>query len=131
MKFNALIPELTVSDLKQTKNFYTNVLGFRVEYERKEDGFAFLSLEDNQIMFEQYHEDGWNTAELVKPFGRGVNFEMGVSDVEQFYEKVVSCGVPRYRELKTNVYQTEDGPVSQKEFLLMDPDGFLLRFTEL
>ena len=63
MKFNSLIPELTVKDLERTKTFYTDVLGFTVEYEREEDRFVFLSLEGNQLMFEQ--ENGnWNTGVL-------------------------------------------------------------------
>lgn len=52
MRFNSLIPELTVSDIEKTKEFYINVLSFRIEYERPEDKFVFLSLEGNQLMFE-------------------------------------------------------------------------------
>ncbi|MBQ1625402.1 MAG: VOC family protein, partial [Erysipelotrichaceae bacterium] len=87
MKFNSLIPELTVKDIERTKTFYTDVLGFTVEYEREEDRFVFLSLEGNQLMFEQ--ENGnWNTGILEYPYGRGVNFEMRVSDVDGLYETV-------------------------------------------
>lgn len=53
MKFNSLIPELSVSDIKKTKDFYVGVLGFGIEYERPEDKFVFLSLEGIQLMFEQ------------------------------------------------------------------------------
>ncbi len=56
MKFNSLIPELTVTDIERTKEFYVNVLNFVVEYERPEDKFIFLSLEENQMMFEQDEE---------------------------------------------------------------------------
>ena len=81
MIFNSLIPELAVSDIGRTKDFYMNVLSFRLEYERPEDKFIFLSLESNQLMFEQ--ENGnWSIGDLEYPFGRGINFEMTVSDVE-------------------------------------------------
>lgn len=53
MNFNPLIPELTVADIERTKEFYVGVLHFKVEYERSEDRFAFLSYEEIQIMFEQ------------------------------------------------------------------------------
>ena len=43
MKFNSLIPELTVSDIDRTRDFYVNILQFKVEYERVEDRFVFLS----------------------------------------------------------------------------------------
>ena len=51
MKFNSLIPELSVTDIEKSKEFYLN-LGFKIMYERKEDKFCFLYLEDNQIMIE-------------------------------------------------------------------------------
>lgn len=44
MKFNALVPELSVTDIEKSKSFYTKLLGFQLEYERKNDKFAFLSL---------------------------------------------------------------------------------------
>ena len=49
MKFNSLIPELSVSNIKKSKDFYINILGFKLEYERVEDKFAFLSLGDTNI----------------------------------------------------------------------------------
>mgnify|MGYP000946789999 FL=1 len=68
MEFNSLIPELTVSDIEISKKFYLEVLEFKVEYERVEDLFIFISKEGNQLMLEQ--ENGaWNTGELVFPYG--------------------------------------------------------------
>ena len=81
MKFNSLIPELSVTDLEKTKEFYVDILHFKIEYERPEDYFVFLSLEGNQMMFEQVN-DHWSVGVLEYPFGRGVNFEMTVSDAE-------------------------------------------------
>ena len=49
MKFNSLIPELTVSNIIVSKKFYQE-LGFRIVYEREENKFCFLELENNQIM---------------------------------------------------------------------------------
>ena len=47
MKFNSLIPELTVSDIERTKHFYIDILQFKIEYERPENQFVFLSMEEN------------------------------------------------------------------------------------
>lgn len=58
MEFNRLIPELTVSDIEQSKDFYIGKLGFTLEYERPQ--FAFVSLEGSQFMLEQFHKGGWN-----------------------------------------------------------------------
>lgn len=59
MKFNKLIPELTVFNIEETREFYINTLGFQLEYERVEEKFIFVSLEDTQFMFEELHKDGW------------------------------------------------------------------------
>ena len=41
MIFNSLIPELSVSDINKSKDFYLKI-GFVVMYDRVEDKFAFL-----------------------------------------------------------------------------------------
>ena len=129
MNFNSLIPELTVSDIKVTKDFYVNILGFKIEYERPENNFAFLSLEGNQIMFDQ--ENGnWDVGVLEYPFGRGVNFEMTVSDVDKLYDKIIDKGVIPFQTIKESSYRSNDKYIVQKEFLVQDPDGYLLRFTD-
>lgn len=40
---NRLVPEMIVSDLARSLRFYCEVLGFRIEYQRPEHHFAFLS----------------------------------------------------------------------------------------
>lgn len=129
-KFNALIPELTVSDIAKIKAFYIDLLGFTLEYEREEDGFVFLSFQGSQLMFEQYGNDGWHTADLAYPYGRGVNFEIGVADVESLYLHITKAGITPFRPLKTNTYRQGAHSISQMEFLIQDPDGYLLRFVE-
>lgn len=46
MRFNALIPELSVTDIEKSKWFYIELLGFKLEYEREDDKFIFVSLEE-------------------------------------------------------------------------------------
>ncbi len=129
MKFNSLIPELTVSDIDKTKDFYITKLGFNLEFERVEDKFIFLSFEGSQLMFEQFNQDAWNVAPLEYPYGRGINFEIGTSNVDALYKKVIEAGIKPYRELTTTVYRVADKDIPQKEFLIMDRDGYLLRFV--
>ena len=129
MQFNSLIPELTVDDIERTKDFYINKLGFRLEYERSEDRFAFLSLHGNQIMFEQ--ENGhWSVGVMEHPYGRGINFEMSVPDAGELYRRVLGQGITPFRELRESRYRSGDGYVVQREFLVQDPDGYLLRFAD-
>lgn len=129
MKFNSLIPELSVSDIKATRRFYLDVLRFTLEYERPEELFLFVSYEGNQLMLEQ--ENGhWSTGALEYPYGRGINFEMTVSDVEALYQRVLDAGITPFRELAVSQYEADGEVLTQKQFLVQDPDGYLLRFTD-
>ena len=128
MDFNNLIPELSVFDILQTKNFYEE-LGFKIEYERQEEKFVFMSFQDSQFMFEQIHDEGWNTGELIYPLGRGINFSIAVDDIEELYQLVKSLNIELYRELTRNIYQVNGIEETQIEFLIQDPNGYLLRFT--
>ena len=128
MDFNNLIPELSVFDIFQTKNFYEE-LGFKIEYERQEEKFVFMSFQDSQFMFEQIHDEGWNTGELTYPLGRGVNFSIAVDDIENLYTLVKSKKLEIYKKLTKSVYLVNGIEEIQMEFLIQDPNGYLLRFT--
>ena len=127
MKFNSLIPELSVSNIEISKEFYLKI-GFHIVYERKEDRFVFLQFEENQIMLEEIN-DHWNTGVLEYPFGRGVNFSMTFSDVEKLYKKLKKKKVPFYLPLECHEYKVDNTVYKDFEFLLQDPDGYLLRFN--
>ena len=127
MKFNSLIPELSVTNIEKSKEFYLN-LGFKIMYERKEDKFCFLYLEDNQIMIEEINNN-WNVGEMKYPFGNGINISMTVSDIDSFYESIISKKVVLFRKIKTSKYRVDDIIYEDKEFLLQDLDGYLLRFN--
>ena len=127
MKYNSLIPELSVTDFEKSKKFY-QLLGFHVVYERKDDYFAFLQLENNQIMIEQINQH-WNTGQLEYPFGRGINISMSVSNIDQFYIILKQKNVIFFKEFMVNKYQANDTIYEDKEFLIQDPDGYLLRFN--
>ena len=128
MDFNNLIPELSVFDILQTKNFYEE-LGFKIEYERQEEKFVFMSFQDSQFMFEQIHDEGWNTGELIYPLGRGINFSIAVDDIEKLYTLVKNKKLEIYKKLTKSVYLVNRIEEIQMEFLIQDPNGYLLRFT--
>ena len=123
-----MIPELLVFDIEQTKRFY-NDLGFKIEYERPEEKFVFMSFQDSQFMFEQIHDNGWNIGELIYPLGRGINFSIAVDDIEGLYKLVKTLNLEIYRELNRSIYQVNGTEETQTEFLIQDPNGYLLRFT--
>lgn len=128
MDFNKMIPELSVFDIEQTKRFY-NDLGFKIEYERPEEKFVFMSFQDSQFMFEQIHDNGWNIGELIYPLGRGINFSIAVDDIEGLYKLVKTLNLEIYGELNRSIYKVNGTEETQTEFLIQDPNGYLLRFT--
>lgn len=127
MKFNSLIPELSVSDVSKSLEFYKTI-GFKVMYERPENKFYFLQLEENQLMIEQ-NNDNWNTGDMEYPYGRGINISMSVKDVEGMYKRLKKTGIKMFLDLEVHSYRVNDEISEDKEFLIQDPDGYLLRFN--
>lgn len=129
MKFNALVPELSVTDIEQSKSFYTKLLGFQLEYERKNDKFAFLSLNNAQLMLEEMNGH-WETGVLEYPLGRGVNFQIIVEDIQPIVSRLNQHAISLFREPFVSEYTTGDTNIKEIEFLVQDPDGYLLRFSQ-
>ena len=97
-------------------------------YERKEDKFAFLELEVNQLMIEEIN-DNWNTEKLEYPFGRGINISMTINDIDKYYQELVNKNITFFKDIMTNEYDVNGKTYLDKEFLIQDPDGYLLRFN--
>ena len=125
--YNSLIPELSVSNIDISKKFYL-YLGFKIRYERKENKFCFLQLEGNQIMIEENNYN-WNTEKLEHPYGRGINLSMTVSNIEKMYEILKEKNIKFFLDLEIHEYRIDDKISYDKEFLIQDPDGYLLRFN--
>lgn len=125
--YNSLIPELSVSNIDISKKFYLD-LGFKIRYERKENKFCFLQLEGNQIMIEE-NNDNWNTGKLEHPYGRGINLSMTVSNIEKMYEILKEKNIKFFLDLEIHEYRIDDKISYDKEFLIQDPDEYLLRFN--
>lgn len=127
MNYNKLIPELSVTNIEVSKKFYTD-LGFNIKYERKEDMFCFLELDGNQLMIEQINNN-WNTGILEYPFGREINISMTVNNIDNLYKNILKNNKKVFRKLQKDRYRVNDKYVEDKQFLIQDPDGYLLRFT--
>lgn len=127
MKFNSLIPELSVSNIEKSKEFYQSI-GFHIVYERKENKFIFLEFEKNQIMLEQINNH-WNTGKLEYPYGRGINISMSIKEIDKYYENLKKKNIKIFRPLSINEYRVKEKIYKDKEFLIQDPDGYLLRFN--
>ncbi|MCL2194745.1 MAG: VOC family protein [Oscillospiraceae bacterium] len=129
MRFNALVPELSVSDLAASKRFYLDALGFTLDYARAESQFAFISYGSAQIMLEQVNGH-WATGKLEHPFGRGINLQIASDDVEALRNKLTANGYALFRDIEEVEYRENETLHRLKEFLVQDPDGYLLRFSQ-
>ena len=54
MEFSALVPEWVVTDINASLQFWCEVIGFSVWYDRPVEQFAYLTLGKAQIMLEQH-----------------------------------------------------------------------------
>lgn len=131
-KRNTLVPELMVTDLPDSLNFWVSCLGFTIAYQRPEHGFAYLDLNGAQVMLEQVDPQAgqWLTAPLEKPFGRGINLQIDVVAVAPVIEKLRHAGFALYRECNDTWYRAADVEVGQREFIVQDPDGYLVRLVQ-
>lgn len=128
--WNPMVPELSVSEFSRSLDFYCRLLGFTIVHQRSYPDFAYLALGRAQLMLEQVHDGGWNSAVLCHPFGRGINLQIEVDDIAPLYQRVSAEGISLFRELRESWYPIGDGESGQLEFLLQDPDGYLLRFCQ-
>ena len=131
MAIRALVPELQVSDFDESLAFYTEVLGFAVAWSRPEEGFALLEREGASVMLEQAGGPGRRitTGPLEQPFGRGVNFQILVSSVDALAERLEANGRRPIIPLEERWYRRGTGSIGQRQFVVADPDGYLLRFA--
>jgi len=123
-----LVPELSVSDIKQNLRFYIDILGFSIDWQRPEAGFATVSLEDCRLMLEQYSSSEKATDEEIK---QG-HWRVAKFEYQPLYAKLKEANYPIKLDLYQTQYRVNEQMISVQQFLVMDPDGYLLRFaTEL
>lgn len=128
---NTLVPELGITDFEKSLDFYVRILGFSVVYQREEEGFAYLSLGQAQIMIDQIGKGRtWKTAELEYPLGRGVNFQIEIERIDILLERLEQNNIELFLQVEEKWYRKNDIEVGNRQFLVKDPDGYLLRFTE-
>jgi catechol 2,3-dioxygenase-like lactoylglutathione lyase family enzyme len=125
----ALVPELAVSDIRESLSFWCGLLGFEIAYDRPAARFAFLVRERLQVMLCE-RNGRWEPAEMRRPFGLGINFQMTVERVAPILAALESAGWPLYEQPRDAWYRVGDQERGQREFLVQDPDGYLLRLAE-
>jgi catechol 2,3-dioxygenase-like lactoylglutathione lyase family enzyme len=127
--FAALVPELVVGELPASLRFWCDILGFRIAYQRPEDDFAYLERGQAQVMLEVSKGD-WQTGGWERPLGRGINFQILVDSLEPLLDALAAASWPLFRAAHEAWYRIADQETGQRQFLVLDPDGYLLRFAQ-
>jgi catechol 2,3-dioxygenase-like lactoylglutathione lyase family enzyme len=125
----ALVPELLVGDLAASLAFWRDLCGFAVLYDRPAEGFAYIARGGAHLMLEQAGIiRNWVTGPLERPLGRGINFQIGVEDADVVAEALAAAGVALFLEPETTWYRIDAEEAGVRQFLVQDPDGYLMRF---
>ena len=67
---------------------------------------------------------------LNYPFGNGINFQLEIDNVDKIYSNLKRNNYIITYEIEENWYRQDNKLLGNKEFLVQDPDGYLLRFSE-
>lgn len=126
----SLVPELYVSDFGRSLAFYTTLLEFRIVYARLDEDFAFLTRDSASLMIEQPAGRAWLLAPLEQPYGRGISFQIAVDEADQLHARLGAAGVEPFVPIETHDYRRAHDIVTVRQFVIADPDGYLLRFSQ-
>jgi catechol 2,3-dioxygenase-like lactoylglutathione lyase family enzyme len=125
----ALVPELLVSDLDRSLDFWRGICGFTVRYTRPDERFAYITLGSAHVMLEQAGVGrNWITGPLEPPLGRGINFQITVPDSAAIAASLDAAGVELFMQPETKWYRIDNEKAGVQQFLVTDPDGYLVRF---
>ena len=128
--FPDLVPELLVEDLAPSLHFWVGLCVFEVLYDRPADGFAYLHAGTAHLMLEQVGVGrNWIPAALERPLGRGINVQIMLPDIAPLLERLSAAGWPLFMAAETKWYATGETRAGVAQFLVQDPDGYLVRFS--
>ena len=128
--FRPLVPELLCRDVAASLAFYCGTLGFATLYGRDDPPFAYLEREGAQLMLDSLEPDGWLTGAMEPPFGRGINLQIEASDLAALEGALEAAGHALFRAAEEAWYAGTDRLYGQRQLLVQDPDGYLLRFCQ-
>lgn len=124
-----LVPELLVSNHAASRDFYVRIIGFEVCFERLAEKFSYLDLDGVELMIEE-ETDFWATAPRERPYGRGMSLQIEVAALGPILARLAADGIALFRPVEEAWYRAGDDYNGNRQFLVQDPDGYLLRFFE-
>jgi len=128
-----LVPEFVCSNFAKALAFTPSCLDFACSTPVRKNASHILERDGAELMLEQSvgKDRLWPRAELAYPFGRGINFQIQVADVEHLHAAILAAGVTVYLPLEDRWYRRENDEIGVKQFAVQDPDGYLLRFSQV
>lgn len=129
----ALVPEFAVSNITKSLKFYVDILGFQIKYQRPEEGFAYLNIGAAELMLDQLgtgRDFNINEKPPKYPFGHGLNVQIKVDDLTPMLAAITKNNLNLCLPVEEKYYRKDDKEVGQKQFVIADPDGYLLRFYQ-
>ena len=126
----SLMAEMMVQDYPRSLAFWTDPMGFTPAFTRPAQKLACLTHPDGaQIMI--YERDGdWETGPMEAPFGRGAVIQIYVSDAATMAKAMTTANIPFYVPLRDKWRDWGDRLGGQREFLVQDPDGYLIMIAQ-
>jgi len=64
------------------------------------------------------------------PFGKGLNVQIQVEEIAPLTKALAAAEIPLYLEVEDKWYRKDDYEVGNRQFVVADPDGYLLRFFQ-
>ena len=91
---------------------------------------AYLQHPDGAQVMVCQRDGTWETGKIDYPYGRGINLQILVDDIDSLIRSLELAGTPFYQEPHTvwRRYGNREG--GRHEFLIQDPDGYLLLFAK-
>jgi hypothetical protein len=72
----------------------------------------------------------WVTGNLKHPYGRGIHLQITVKNISPLLDSLRKADYPLYVGSFEKWYKVNGKLNGLKQFLVKDPDGYLLRFAE-
>ena len=122
MDIKSIYPVFIVSDISETKDFYTKLFGFQITFEL--DWFLNLNHPRNsshRLVF--VRSDHKSVPSFYKGKTNGFALDFVVEDATSEYEKFKNTGVKMIQDL-------HDESFGDRHFIVADPDGILVNVVQ-
>lgn len=109
------------------------MLGFEIRYLREDEGFAYLALGEAELMIDAIdlgRTFGAPYRPEAPPFGRGLNVQIQVAAVTPILAALDAAGIAPVIPLEEVWCRQDAVELGNRQFVVADPDGYLLRFYE-